>query len=96
MAKRIGGARRKTRSKFRKNIRKRGKISITKYLQSFEPGDKVSLTVEPGVQKGMYNRRFISKVATVKEKKGKCYEVQIKDGGKTKKLIVHPIHLKRM
>lgn len=96
MAKRIGGARRKTRSKFSKNIRKKGKISITKYLQSFNPGDKVSLTVESGIQKGMYNRRFLSKVATINGKKGRCYEVRVIDGGKTKKLIVHPVHLKKI
>lgn len=96
MVKRIGGARRKTRNKFSKSIRKRGKISISSYLQSFKQGDKVSLAVEPGIQKGMYHRRFLSKIATVNGKKGKCYELLIKDGGKTKKLIVHPVHLKKM
>ena len=39
MAKRIGGVRRKTRYKFRKHARDKGKISITRYFQSFSNGD---------------------------------------------------------
>ncbi|MBW3021882.1 hypothetical protein KY328_03110 [Candidatus Woesearchaeota archaeon] len=35
MVKRIGGARRKTRSKMKKPVRRKGKISITKYFQEF-------------------------------------------------------------
>ena len=93
MAKRIGSARRKTRHKFSKSVRQKGKISIRRYMQILKSGDKVSLTVEPSVHKGMYHRRFVSKIATVKAKKGRCYEVLIKDGNKTKTLIVHPVHL---
>jgi ribosomal protein L21E len=32
---------------------------------------------------------------TVSGKKGACYGVTIKDGGKTKKLFIHPIHLSK-
>jgi len=96
MAKRIGGARRKTRGKLSKSIKKKGKISIKKYLQRFNPGDKVSLGAEPSIHKGTYHRRFYSKIATIKEKKGTCYEVQITDGGKIKTIIVHPVHLTKV
>lgn len=96
MAKRIGTARRKTRHKFSKNIRTKGKVSIRRYLQGFKPGEKVSLSVEPSVHKGMYFRRFLSKIATIKAKKGRCYEVTLKDGKKTKTLIVHPVHMKKL
>ena len=37
----------------------------------------------------------ITLVRSFKGKKGNCYEVLIKDGGKEKTLIVHPIHLKK-
>ena len=96
MAKRIGGYRRKTRSKFTKAPRLRGKISITRYLQNLAVGERVVLTVEPAVQKGMYNPKFMGKTAVVKGKKGRCYEVLMNDQGKEKLLIVHPIHLKRL
>lgn len=96
MVQRKGGLRRKTRYKFRKEVRRRGKISITRYFQRFNAGDKVYLHVEPAVQKGMYNPRFMGKGGIVKGKRGRCYTVTINDMGKQKTLIVHPVHLKRV
>ncbi len=96
MGSRIGGSRRKTRHTFTKENRQRGKISISRYLQKFNEGDKVYLDVEPAVHSGTYCRRFIGKTATVKKRSGKCYEVAIKDGNKPKTLIVHPVHLKKV
>jgi len=95
MVKRIGGIRRKTRYKLRKEKRGKGKISITNYFQSFKIGDRVHLGVESAVQKGMYHPRFMGKSGVIKGSRGKCYEVSINDFGKEKKLIVHPVHLKK-
>ena len=95
MVKRIGGLRRRTRYKFRKERGKKGKISITRYFQSFNAGDRVYLGVEPAVQKGMYFPRFMGKAGIIKSKRGRCYEVKINDLGKEKILIVHPVHLKK-
>ena len=95
MVKRMGGIRRKTRYKLKKEKRSRGKIGITRYFQSFIAGDKVYLSAEPSVQKGQYHFRFMGKTGIVQAKRGKCYEVLIKDFGKEKTLIVHPVHLKR-
>ena len=95
MVKRLGGTRRKTRYKFRKEKRNKGKISITRYFQSFSIDDRVNLTVEPAVQKGMYHPRFMGKSGIVKGKRGRCYEVTINDFGKDKTLIVHPVHLRK-
>ena len=93
MVKRIGGIRRKTRYKLSKEKRRRGKISLSKYFQSFNAGDKVSLGAEPAVQKGFYHPRFMGKSGIIIGKRGNCYEVSIKDGGKEKMVIVHPVHL---
>mgnify|MGYP001558384784 FL=1 len=95
MTKRLGGFRRKTRSKLRKDPRTRSKISIANYLQEFDINDKVILKAEPGIQKAMYFPRFHAKYGIIKGKQGLCYNVLIKDGKKDKILIVHPIHLKR-
>ena len=95
MVKRIGGIRRKTRYKFRKEKRQRGKISLTKYFQTFSVGDRVYLTVESAVQKGMYHPRFMGKSGIIKAKRGRCYEITINDIGKEKTLIAHPVHLRR-
>ena len=95
MVTRIGTARRKTRQKMTKNPQKRGKFSLRNYLQEFKIGDQVILKLEPAVQKGMYFPRFHGLQGTIAAKKGRCYEVGIKDIKKEKIVIVHPIHLKR-
>jgi large subunit ribosomal protein L21e len=95
MTTRLDGFRKRTRRKFKKNQPQIGKISIKNFLQKFEVGDKVCLTVEPAYQKGMYRPKFIGKIGTVSGIKGTCYAVQINDFKKSKTLIVHPVHLKR-
>lgn len=95
MVKRIGGARRKTRKKLRKNVRTKGKISLKRYFQKFKDGDRVYLVAEPSIQKGMYFRRFHGKAGKIAGKQGSNYYVQIKDGNKTKKILTHPTHLKK-
>lgn len=95
MVQRKGGFRRKTRHKLKKNVRAKGKISIRRYSQVFNNGDRVILKAEPAVQKGMYFPRFHGKAGVINGKRGKCYEVLIKDGGKKKTLVIHPIHLKK-
>ena len=92
MAKRIGGKGRKTRYKFKKEIRNKGKISISKYFEEYKEGEKVGLSVEPAVKKGMYFPRFMGKVGVIIGKRGKCYEIKVNDQGKEKTLIAHPIH----
>ena len=94
--KRLGGIRRNTRSKYKKHYRSRGKIKISSLLQTFKTGDRVGLGFESAYFKGIYHPRFYGKVGAVQGKKGSCYEVAIKDIGKEKTLIVHPIHLRRL
>lgn len=90
-----GKGRKKTRQKFRKDVREKGKVSLTRYLQNFSEGDRVILRAEPGYQKGIYHGRFHGKSGSIANKIGRCYEVIIKDFNKVKTLIVHPVHLKR-
>lgn len=96
MAQRTGGYRRKTRSKLKKNIKDRGKISIRRYLQEFKEGERVILKAEPAVQTGMYFRRFHGKVGKIIGKKGNCYKIMVKDFNKSKEVIIHPVHLKKI
>lgn len=96
MTTRMDGFRKRTRRKFKKEDKAKGKISIRKYLQKLNIGDKVSLNVEPAYQKGMYRPKFMGKVGTIVAVKGTCYEVEIKDFTKNKKLIVHPVHLTKV
>lgn len=92
---RIGGYRRKTRSKLRKKVRSKGKLPIRRYLQTFKEGDKVYLVAEPSVQDGLYHLRFHARAGTIVGKQGSNYYINIMDGNKKKKILVHPVHLKR-
>ncbi len=94
MVTRVGGQRRKTRSKLSKPRRQKGKLSLRSYLRELPPGAKVTLKAEPSVQGGLYFRRFHGKVGVVAKRLGCCYEVRVADGAKEKRLIVHPVHLK--
>ena len=96
MVSRIGGFRRKSRKKLKKSQSQKGKISLRAYLQEFKEGDKVVLKAEPAVQKGMYFPRFHGRAGIVQAKKGKCYQVLIKDINKEKVINVHPVHLKKV
>jgi large subunit ribosomal protein L21e len=96
MSKRKGGSRAGTRKIFRKHPREKGKISLTKFFMPFKVGDRAMLHVEPAIQKGLYHFRFHARTGNVIGKRGDCYEIQIQDGGKTKILIVHPVHLKKV
>ncbi|MBT4334799.1 50S ribosomal protein L21e [archaeon] len=95
MVTRIGGFRRKTRAKLRKTVRTKGKISVSKFAHKFEDGEKVYLVLEPAVQKGSFHPRFYGKAGVINGKQGSNYYVDIKDGNKKKKLLSHPIHLRK-
>jgi len=93
MVKRVGSIRKRSREKFTKSHRDKGKISLSKYFQKFEVGETVGLSTEPAVHHGMYHPRFYGKTGIVTAKSGTCYEITIKDINKTKKLMIHPVHL---
>jgi len=94
MTRQGAGLRRKTRGKLSKRPREKGKISIRRFLASFSVGDAVWFDAEPGYQKGMYLPRFHGRSGVVVGKQGDCYRVKMREGGKEKVLIVHPVHLK--
>lgn len=95
MVQRIGGFRRKTRSKMKKHESRKGKVSISGYFASFKEGDSVVLKPEPSVHEGTPYPRFMGKVGVVMGMQGHCYKVLIRDGSMEKMIISHPIHLKR-
>jgi len=84
------GPRRRTREKFRKNER----TPISKFLRKFKIGDKVVIKIESSSADGMPFKRFYGTTGEVVNTRGRAYIVKIKDGGKIKKIISNPEHLK--
>lgn len=76
---------RKTLSKDRGQKRKAGA-----FLKQFQPGDKVTINIDPAYQQGMPAPKYQGKVGTIVERRGKSYVVKLAG----KQLTTHPIHLK--
>jgi len=88
------GPRKKTRYKFKKDLRRRGILPVTAAIRNFEMGQKVHIVCEPSIQKGMPHRRFHGKTGTVVGQRGRAWLVEIPDGNATKLVISRTQHLK--
>ena len=82
-----------TRRLFTKKVRERGKLGISKLLQEYLPGGKVTIKIDSSVQKGMPHRRFHGKTGTIIEKRGRSYVVSVSQGDAMREIIVRPEHL---
>ncbi|MFW6064841.1 MAG: 50S ribosomal protein L21e [Candidatus Natronoplasma sp.] len=91
--KRSKGTRQGTRKILRKKPSERGLIPINKALQEFEEGEKVRIKIEPSVHKAQPHRRFQGAIGVVQGKQGKAFVVEVKEGGKKKKVITRSEHL---
>jgi large subunit ribosomal protein L21e len=88
------GPRKKTRYKFKKNLRQRGLPPVTSLIQEFETGQKVHVVCESSIQKGMPHRRFHGKTGTVIGRRGRAWVLAVRDGNAQKVVIARPQHLK--
>ena len=95
MVKASKGIMEKTRQKFRRSPRKRGLSPITRSFQRFEVGEKAVIKIDSSLQRGWPHHRFHGLTGTVVGKQGRAFVLDVRFGGKTKKAIVFPEHLKR-
>lgn len=79
----------------KKPIRKRGKLSLSKYFQELSQGESVSVVREPAVS-ASFPSRIQGRTGVVESKRGKAYLVKIKDQNKEKRFLIEPIHLKKI
>jgi large subunit ribosomal protein L21e len=90
------GFRKKTRALLTKRPREHGKLGLSKLLKKYEPGDKVVISIDSSIHKGMPHRRYQGRVAVIKSKRGRSYEVSVTQGDAVKELIIRPEHLKSL
>lgn len=64
-------------------------------MQEFKNGERVMISPEPSVQKGMPNKRFIGKQGVIIGKQGKAYVLEVKIGNSIKQVISLPVHLRK-
>jgi large subunit ribosomal protein L21e len=89
------GPRRKSRSVLTKKVREKGKLGLSRLLAEYESGDKVVINIDPAIHKGMPHKRFQGKVATVVEKRGRAYILDIPQRKTFKRVIAGPEHIKK-
>ncbi len=70
--------------------------TITKFLRTFEVGQKVAIDQEPSSQKGMPYSKFKGSTGQVIGKRGNSYIVEINVGNSKKKVISRPEHIKAL
>jgi large subunit ribosomal protein L21e len=95
MVKTSKGLRHRSRKIMKKNIRERGAIpSLSKVIIDYQIGDKVYIDVDPAIHGGMPHRRYIGRVGTVVEVRGRGLAVEVEIGSKKKTLFLLPEHVK--
>jgi len=92
MAKRSRG----TLSSHTRHLNKKKKITINDQIKGLLVGDKVSIDVHPVYSSAMPHMRYKGRIGVILEVRGKCYVVEIMDGGLKKKIITSPIHIKKV
>lgn len=85
------GYRRKTRSVLSK---KKGMVPLTRLLYVYEQGQYVVIDIDSSQPKGMPHRRYQGKVGIVKEVRKRSLVIDVKVGGKTKRVIARFEHVK--
>ena len=94
MMKKSRGYRSGTRNVFKKHTRQRGLPPLSRILRKYEPGEKVSIVIDPSVHKGQPHMRFHGKIGTILEKRGRAYVVSVNMGNSRKIIIARPEHLR--
>lgn len=79
----------------RKPVRTRGKISLSKYFQTFKEGDSVAVIREAALSVN-FPKRLQGRTGKISGKRGKAYIVSIKDQTKEKSFLIEPAHLKKI
>lgn len=78
-----------------KRVREKGKLGLSRLLANYEIGEKVVINIDPGIHKGMPHKRFQGKVATVVEKRGKAYVLEIPQRKISKLVIAGLEHIQK-
>jgi large subunit ribosomal protein L21e len=94
MVKTSKGFRARTRGVLTKDVREKGLPPVTRYLQTFEVGQRVVVRLEASDPHGMPHPRYQGRTATVEARVGRAYRIVFRDGGKEKRLTANPVHLR--
>src|SRR5437773_11402822 len=78
--KRSKGIRNRNRTLLRRKPRDKGKNPLGRLLIPYTPGQMVTISINPSVQKGMPHRRYHGRDGTIAEKRGRAYAIEAASG----------------
>ncbi len=78
-----------------KNVKSRGKISLSKYFQEFKEGDRVAIVRDLSISSA-FSDRIQGKSGVIIGQRGNAYIIKLMDGNKEKVHIIAPLHLKKL
>lgn len=84
------------RKKLTKDLKEKGLPSTTRFLTSYEVGQRVAIKIDPSIHKGRPHHRFHGKTGKIIKKQGSAYIVRVRDEKRMKKVIVRPEHLRSL
>lgn len=79
----------------RKNVKKQGKLELSKYFQEFKSGERVAIVREHSLNPA-FPKRMQGKTGMVIGMRGNSYLIKIRDGNMIKMHIIKPANLKRI
>ena len=82
------GPRRKSRSVLTKRIRERGRLPLSRLLTKYEIGDS-------SIHKALPHKRFQCQIATVVDKRGNAFILEIPQRKTVKTIITTPEHIRK-
>ena len=88
------GPLRGSRKKLSNKPRERGTSPPQRAVESFDPGQKVHLHIDPSLPDGRFHPRFNGQTGEIIEKQGRAFKIAITDRGKDKTIIAKPAHLR--
>ena len=86
------GYRRKTRSLLTKD--RKVDCGLSSIIREYNVNDKVVIKINPSIVKGMPHRRYHGKVGIVEKVFRRALLVNVREGGKVKKVIARLEHVK--
>jgi len=89
------GMNKRSRGILRRKPRQRGLSQITRAFVKYNVGEKASIILDPSMRKGRPHLTFHGKTGTVVGSQGRAYLVDVRIGGKVKKIVVLPEHLRK-
>jgi len=82
------------RAKTRRKMRSRDRKTVNQLVQGFEEQEHVQICLDSSIHSGLPDTKYHGFSGKIVGKRGSAYEVEVKDGGILRVLVVNPAHLK--